>query len=115
MKTHHTERSVIIYITYDDKHYAIPKNVADKYLIDDEENVPVEVLFRDINRKYTKAGALLQGLRYRENLTQVHFAKKIGITQANLSAMENGKRPIGKVIAKRIQKVFGANYRYFLE
>jgi plasmid maintenance system antidote protein VapI len=29
--------------------------------------------------------------------------------------MENGRRPIGKTIAKRIEKVFGTNYRYFLE
>jgi transcriptional regulator with XRE-family HTH domain len=58
---------------------------------------------------------LLKGLRAREGLSQVEFAKKINITQANLSAMENGRRPIGKIVAKRIEKVFGTNYRYFLE
>jgi hypothetical protein len=29
--------------------------------------------------------------------------------------MEKGIRPIGKIIAKRIQKAFGVDYRYFLE
>ena len=33
-----------------------------------------------LDKKYTKAGALLKGLRYRENLTQVAFAKLIGVT-----------------------------------
>jgi len=43
------------------------------------------------------------------------MAKKINITQADLSKMENGKRPIGKIIAKRIEKMFDVSYRYFLE
>jgi transcriptional regulator with XRE-family HTH domain len=47
-------------------------------------------------------------------LLQAEMAKKINVTQADLSKMESGKRPIGKVIAKRIAKIFGVNYRYFL-
>jgi transcriptional regulator with XRE-family HTH domain len=77
--------------------------------------VSLHILFEELNRKYTKVGALLKGLRYRENLTQVAFAKKIRVTQANLSNMENGRRPIGKTIAKRIGKEFKIDYRYFLE
>ncbi len=77
--------------------------------------VTMRTLFEDLDRKYTKAGALLKGLRHRENLPQVAFAKKIKVTQANLSNMENGRRPIGKIIAKRIEKEFEVSYRYFLE
>jgi transcriptional regulator with XRE-family HTH domain len=58
---------------------------------------------------------LLKGVRGRESLTQVEFAAKLGITQANLSKMENGRRPIGKAMAKRIGKMFRVDYRYFLE
>ncbi len=65
--------------------------------------------------KNTKAGVLLRGTRHREGLTQVEMAKKIHVSQADLSKMESGKRPIGKIIAKRIEKIFGVNYRYFLE
>jgi len=72
-------------------------------------------LFEKLDKKFTKAGALLKGLRIREDLSQLEFAKKINVSQANLSKMENGKRPIGKIIAKRIEKAFGTNYRYFLE
>lgn len=72
-------------------------------------------MFSNLEKQYTKAGVLLKGLRLRENLSQIEFAKKIKVTQANLSATENGKRSIGKIVAKRIEKIFGTNYRYFLE
>lgn len=75
----------------------------------------IATMFDKLDKSFTKAGALLKGLRARENLSQAEFAEKIHVTQANLSHMENGRRPIGKTIAKRIEKVFGTNYRYFLE
>ena len=99
--------------------YAIPKKIAAKYVIESEKSkqekkATIHQLFKNLDRKYTKAGALLKGLRLRENLSQKDFAKKMGVTQPNLSAMESGKRPIGKIIAKRIEKTFSTNYRYFL-
>ncbi len=111
-----------LYITHQRITYAIPKNIADKYVIEDQ--IPNKIrrnqktiarMLDKLDEKYTKAGALLKGLRLRENSSQMAFAKKIKVTQANLSSMENGHRPIGKIIAKRIEKIFGANYRYFLE
>lgn len=100
--------------------YAIPKTIADQYRVhsienEDKETVSVEDVFKNIREQYTKAGALLKGLRARENLNQMEFAKLINVTQANLSKMENGKRPIGKTIAKRLEQVFNVNYKYFLE
>jgi len=110
-----------VYITDHHKTYAIPKKIIEKYLVDDvkpEENTTSSITIQnrldDLDHKYTKPGALLKGLRIREGLTQVAFAKKIQVTQANLSHMEHGRRPIGKNIAKRIQEVFGTDYRYFL-
>jgi len=38
----------------------------------------------------------------------------INTTQANLSSMESGKRPIGKNKAKLIAEMFDVDYRYFL-
>lgn len=111
-----------LYITHRHATYAIPKSIVEKYVIEDEKQkkskkatVSIKSLFDKLDEKYTRAGALLKGLRLREDLSQVEFAKKINVTQANLSNMENGRRPIGKIIAKRIQKIFGTNYRYFLE
>ncbi len=67
------------------------------------------------SKKYSRAGALLKGLRHRENLSQKTFAEKIHVTQSDLSKMEHGKRPIGKIIAKRIAQLFNVDYRNFLE
>ena len=43
----------------------------------------------------------------REGLSQIEFAKKLHISQPNLSAMENGRRVIGKELAKRVADIFG--------
>ena len=108
-----------LYISHQHKTYAIPRAIANQYVVDEKKVkksvTTIKALFENLEKQYTKAGVLLKGLRARENLSQIEFAKKIKITQANLSSMENGKRPIGKMIAKRIEKAFGANYRYFLE
>ena len=80
----------------------------------DEENISAQDLFEGLDRLRTEAGALLKGVRARENMNQIEFAEAIGVTQANLSKMEHGKRPIGKQIAKRIEQVFRVNYKYFL-
>lgn len=113
-------RGAMLYISHRHTTYAIPKKIADKYVIEFEKpkqkkQATIHQLFDNLDRKYTKAGALLKGLRLREDLSQIEFAKKIGVTQPNLSAMEAGKRPIGKIIARRIEKIFKTNYRYFLE
>jgi DNA-binding XRE family transcriptional regulator len=90
--------------------------VAEKY--EDKSKAVDRILpkdvFANIEKEYTKAGVLLRGTRHREGLTQAEMAKKISVTQADLSKMESGKRPIGKIIAKRIAKIFKVDYRYFL-
>lgn len=94
--------------------YQFPKKVAEKYRVI-EQPVSAKKVFAGINRKYTKPGALLRGIRIRENLTQVQMAKKIKVTQSDISQMENGTRKIGRKIAQRIEKLFGVDYRSFLE
>ena len=115
MRKRHTdiaEKIVIIY--YRGDLYQFPKQIAEKYRVKNNSVNPDE-LFSDINKKYTKAGALLRGLRARENLTQSDLAEKIKITQSDISQMENGRRNIGRVISKRIEKLFDIDYRAFLE
>lgn len=71
--------------------------------------------FAEIEKKYTPAGASLKGLRYREGMNQLQFAASIGVKQGDLSKMENGKRPIGKLLAKRIAKKYKvSSYKFFL-
>lgn len=122
-KEHHTNikpSSNVLYVLDHNLLYAIPKSVAKKYIVETKKpveqksNISADELFKETDQKYGEAGALLRGLRSRENLSQVEFAKKIKVTQANLSKMENGTRPIGKIIAMRIAKTFNVNYKYFL-
>ncbi len=101
----------ILYVTCGQRIYAIPRRIIEKY---STELIPSDVVFAHLQSKLTKTGALLRGLRTREGLTQVEFAKKINATQSNLSNMENGRRSVGKNMAKRIEQVFGIDYRYFL-
>ena len=59
-------------------------------------------------------GQILRGLRVRERLTQVQLSEKTDLAARHISEMENGKRPIGKAMAKRLAKVLNADYRMFL-
>ena len=114
-------KSRILYVVDNETVYAIPKTVAEKYTLDTKstlsrsDNVSADVIFSELDAKSSKAATLLRGLRSRENLSQVEFAKRINVTQSNLSKMENGSRPIGKIIAKRIANEFNVNYKYFIE
>lgn len=112
----HKHPAAVLYLTYGHKTYAIPEKLLKMYLVKeaDDSSVPANIVFAKLEKKLTKAGAFLKGLRTREGLSQSAFAKKILVTQSNLSNMENGRRPIGKIVAKRIGKIFDVDYRYFL-
>lgn len=56
----------------------------------------------------------LRGARARECMTQVELSKRTGIPQRHISEMENGKRAIGKAIAKRLAEVLGTDWRNFM-
>ncbi|HAJ27430.1 MAG TPA: XRE family transcriptional regulator [Syntrophus sp. (in: bacteria)] len=51
---------------------------------------------------------------YREGLTQVKLAELTGIPQRHVSEMENGKRPLGKEMAKRLGKAMNISCKVFL-
>ena len=61
-----------------------------------------------------KAGQAIQAYRYRENLTQKQLAAMVGISVPNLSHMENGRRPVGKEMAKRLAKALNTDWRLLL-
>jgi DNA-binding XRE family transcriptional regulator len=79
-----------------------------------EEYVTPQEVFAPINKKYTRPGAMLLGARTRDGLTQKKLAEKLGISQPNVAAMETGRRPIGKEMAKRLAALFKTDYRVFL-
>ena len=59
-------------------------------------------------------GAALRGARTKEGLTQKQLSELAGIPQGHLSEIENGKRPIGVVIAKKLGKALNISYKVFL-
>ena len=102
-------------VSWHGKLYAVPVKVMECYRLESNDaHVAINVLFSDLTQKSGEPGVLLKGLRYREGLSQIEFSKKLNISQTNLSAMENGKRSIGKELAKRIAGFFGLDYRIFL-
>jgi len=60
------------------------------------------------------AGHSLRGARYREDISQRALAKLTGVSVQNISAMENGRRSIGKDMAKRFAKALNTDWRVFL-
>jgi DNA-binding XRE family transcriptional regulator len=123
MRKRHTKNHTLN-IVYQGNVYHIPLVVANQYKLGSikrvvpgvkKDSVLAEDLFAELEEEYTKAGVLLKGVRHREGLSQVEFAKRIGVTQSDLSKLERGKRTIGKTIAKRIADEFDVDYRYFLE
>lgn len=112
-KKHHTDD--VAKISWHGGLYVVPVDVMERYKVNsDDSYISIDDLFNDLTQKSGEPAVLLKGLRYREGLSQIEFAKKLNISQTNLSAMENGRRTIGKELAKRIADLFGVDYRVFL-
>lgn len=80
----------------------------------DERTVPAEDVFPDIKDPAKRIGIIFRGIRFKHNLTQTEVAKRLGIDQSDVSKIEKGKRPVGKALAKKIEKEFGIEYRRLL-
>ena len=113
-KKHPIDR--IAEITWHGGRYAVPVEIMENYKVksDNKDYTSVDDLFGDLTQKSGEPGVLLKGLRYREGFSQITLAKQLNISQTNLSAMENGRRSIGKELAKRIADIFELDYRIFL-
>ncbi len=78
---------------------------------------PSSVDWREVFGSYEDhelQGAALRGARAKEGLTQRQLSELAGIPQGHLSEMENGKRPIGVIVAKNLGKVLNISYKVFL-
>ena len=69
----------------------------------------IEEVFPDFH-----PGDTLKGARLMHELTQAQLAAMIGVKPGHISEMENGKRPIGKEMAKRLAKALNTSYKVFL-
>jgi DNA-binding XRE family transcriptional regulator len=82
-----------------------------------------EVLSPDEHKEFLKSltgkdrpapGDYLRAYRMRSGLTQQQLARKSGVSQANISAMESGRRVIGANSAKRLALALKCDYRRLL-
>lgn len=113
-KPHTEHKNAMIDLHHGSTIYKIPEKIAEKYRIS-ERTISADIVFAALDNKYSKPGALLQGIRAREGLTQTEMATILEVTQSDISQMEKGKRKIGRIIAKRIEEEFDVDYKSFLE
>jgi len=81
-------------------------------VIETSDSVPASDISPELDTN--PVGIYLRGIRLREDLTQDALAELTGISRSNISAMEHGKRPIGKETAKKLATVLHCDYRRFL-
>lgn len=102
--------------------FFLPKNAAENLLLFIKncqpelsgEGIKLEDLEPSLKDPAQRIARVLRGARHKEEMSQVELAKKLNITQSDLSKMEHGKRPIGKKLAMRLSKILKVDYRIFL-
>ena len=126
MREHHTDSHeslcVILKMPNSKKvSYSIPLSrlgeveaFLEKQCEEDESPVAWETLAKERIEKYKKSGLVLRGMRYREDLSQKKLAEKSGVTQNEISNIENGKRAVGKKIAEKLARALNFDYRLLI-
>lgn len=65
-------------------------------------------------KKYTEAGLMVRGARFKAELTQKQLAEKLGVLPHHISEMEHGKRAISKKMAHKLAETLNVSYKVFL-
>ena len=65
-------------------------------------------------KEFQSASLAIRTLRKGKGMSQKELAKKISVEQGYVSKMEHAKIPIGKTVAKRLEKIFNIHYKVFL-
>lgn len=102
-----------LFLVTEEKAKAIETLLRESPSVEDEF-IDAGEIFPDLNDRKKLPAITFRGIRAKTGLTQAEVANKLGITQADVSKIESGKRPIGKVLARRIEKEFKIDYRRFL-
>ncbi|MCM0081955.1 helix-turn-helix domain-containing protein [Geomonas sp. Red32] len=80
--------------------------------LDEKESYTIEEVSPELSSN--SSGVAVRGARGKEGLTQKQLSALTGIAQHHISEMENGKRPIGKDVAKKLAHALNIDYRVFL-
>ncbi len=124
MKTHHTSKPVKVTISIKGTQkvsYLPEKNIEkleaflEKYSDTSNKSITWETLANDRIAKYKKSGLVLRGMRYREGISQKDLAKKSKVNQTEISKIENGKRAVGEIVAKRLAKALNFDFKLLID
>lgn len=85
--------------------------VIEKYVPSEEKTLsPEEAFGDDWIEKARKTGRIIQGLRFREGMSQMDLARALkGVKQSNISAWENGKEKVPPKRLKQMSALFGTD------
>ena len=85
--------------------------VIDKYIRPQKSSLtPEEAFGLDWIDQNKRLGKIIQGLRFRERLTQTELAKALkGVKQTNISAWESGKEKVPAKRLEQLSKIFGTD------
>ncbi|OGQ35842.1 MAG: hypothetical protein A3F16_02115 [Deltaproteobacteria bacterium RIFCSPHIGHO2_12_FULL_43_9] len=87
----------------------VSKLSPDEEILSEEEH---KLLMKELEpTRGMHSGVRLKIYRLRGELTQQRLAKRSGISQANISAMEKGSRTIGLNVAKKLAKILKCDYK----
>ena len=92
----------------------VKRAIEEAAALSSREVLSAEETAREFQRRVPDTGqpsAALRAYRKRLGLTQRELAKKSGIPQPHIAAMESGKRPIGLIAAKKLALALGVDYR----
>ncbi|MBI2335835.1 MAG: helix-turn-helix transcriptional regulator [Deltaproteobacteria bacterium] len=95
----------------------VKKKIEESLRMAVEDVKPIEPLLEKIKREDPLIGSprsALMAYITGQSLTQKRLAQKTGISQADISKMIHGKRPIGPAVAKKLGKALGVSYHKFL-
>ena len=86
-------------------------------VVEDDDDELVDAFesdwYKEIDAR-TTAGEVVKILRTNQRWTQEDLARRLDIARSNVTNMENDKRPIGKVMARRLGDLFKVDYKEFL-
>lgn len=99
----------------DAAHISEVENFLQNHAEDEHSPVSWASLAKERIEKYKKAGLVLRGIRYRENISQRELAKRSGVNQNEISKIENGKRAVGEKVAKKLAEALHINYQLLMQ
>jgi len=92
------------------------RSALDEYL--EGERVPAALVHAQAKARhgdnYNTPGYFLRLYRLRTEVTQAALAEQAGMRQHHLSEMEHNKRPIGKVLARKLAELLNCDYQKLL-